>query len=100
MRGEIIKEITKIKIGSVITNENVLAWAKRVGAQTTQSTVMNSLTEAKGFDEIKISRNTCKDNPRKKHTDKNALKADVQVLQKQPTPETIPSIWEDVHRMQ
>ena len=44
---------------------NVLAWAKRVQAQRAQSTVMSSITEAKEFDKIKISKNACKDSPRR-----------------------------------
>ena len=61
MLGEIIREITKVKIDSIIKNENVLAWAKRFKGQRAQSVVINSLTEAKEFDKIKISKNTHKD---------------------------------------
>ena len=64
MLGEIIRELTKVKIGSVITSEDVLAWAKRVEVQRAQAVVMNSLTEAKECDKIKIAKNTCKDNLR------------------------------------
>ena len=64
MLGEILRELTKVKIGSVITSEDVLAWAKRVEAQRLQAAVMNSLTETKEFDKIKIAKNTCKENLR------------------------------------
>ena len=33
MLGEIIRELTKVKVGSGITSENVLAWIKRVEVQ-------------------------------------------------------------------
>ena len=36
----------------------------------------------------------------KKHTDENAHEVDTEVFQKQPSPKTMPSIWEDMHRMQ
>ena len=64
MLGEIIGELTKVKISSVVTSEDVLAWVKRVEVQRAQSVVMNSLTEAKEFDKIKIAKNTHKDNLR------------------------------------
>ena len=64
MLREILRELTNVKIGSVITSEDVLEWVKRVDVQRAQATVMNSLTEAKEFDKIKIANNTCKDNLR------------------------------------
>ena len=36
----------------------------------------------------------------KEDTDKNAHKADMQILQKQPSLKTMLGIWEDMHRMQ
>ena len=65
MLGEIIPELTKVKVDSIIMSENVLAWAKRVEAQRAQSAVMSSITGAKEFDKIKISKNVCKDSPRR-----------------------------------
>ena len=56
-----IRELTEVKIGSVITSEDVLAWAKWVEAHMAQSVVMNSLTEAKELDKIKIAKNMCKE---------------------------------------
>ena len=38
----------------IIISENVLSWAKRVKVQRAQSAFMNSLTEAKEFDKLKI----------------------------------------------
>ena len=63
MLGEIIRELTKVITGSVITSENVLACTKRIEVQSAEAAVMNSLTEAKEFDKIKIAKNTCKGNP-------------------------------------
>ena len=42
-----------------------MAWAKRVEAQRAQSTVISSITEAKEFDKIKISKSAHKDSPRR-----------------------------------
>ena len=65
MLGEIIQELTEVKVDSIIMSGNVLAWAKRVEAQRTQATVMSSITEAKEFNKIKISKNACKDSSRR-----------------------------------
>ena len=35
MLGEVIPELTKIKVNCIIMSENVLAWAKRVGTKST-----------------------------------------------------------------
>ena len=64
MLGEIIRELTKIQENTEITSENMLCWAKRVEAQRAQSAIMNSLTEAKEFDKLKIVKTTYKDSPR------------------------------------
>ena len=64
-----------------------------------ESQVMNSLTEAKEFDKIECQRthtrrvpeDTCRQRcPWSRH-------ADIVV---EPSPKTIPGIWEDLHRMQ
>ena len=47
MLGEIIRELTKVKIDSGITSENVLAWAKTIQVQRAQSGAMNSLYRGK-----------------------------------------------------
>ena len=46
-------------------SKNVLAWAKRVEAQRAQSTVISIITKAKEFDKIKVSKNACKESPRR-----------------------------------
>ena len=56
MLEEIIKELTTAKNDDHITSEGVLAWAKRVQVQRAQAAVLNTLTESRQFDKIKISR--------------------------------------------
>ena len=65
MLGEIILELTKIKENKKITSKNVLSWAKKIKVQRAQSTIMNSLTEAKEFNKIKVTKNAHKDSPRR-----------------------------------
>ena len=59
--AEIIQELTIIHENTEITSENVLPWVKGVAEQRAQSTMMNSLTEAREFNKLKIVKNTCKD---------------------------------------
>ena len=54
MLGDIIRELMKINDNEKIASKNVLSWAKRVEVQIAQSTIMNSLTEAKEFDKLKV----------------------------------------------
>ena len=61
MLEEIIKDLTATKNNDCITSGGVLAWAKRVEAQTAQATVLNMLTESKQFDKMNISKKV-KDN--------------------------------------
>ena len=65
MIGVIISGLTEVKVDSVIMSGNILAWAKRVDLKRTQSTVMSSIKEAKEFDKIKVSKNACKDSPKR-----------------------------------
>ena len=58
MLGEIIWELTKIHEKEEITGKNVLSLVKRVKVQRAQSAMMNSLTEAKEFDKLKVVKNT------------------------------------------
>ena len=58
---EIIKELMATKNGNHITSGGMLAWAKRVEVQKAQAAVLNSLTESKQFDKIKVS-DKAKDN--------------------------------------
>ena len=74
MLGEIIQELTKVKENGIIMSENVLAWAIRVEVQRAQSAVINSLTEAKEFDKIKVLKNAHKDNPRRHMLTKMPMK--------------------------
>ena len=56
MLGEIIKEITTIKRNDTITSGIILAWVRRVEAQRAQAAVMNTVTESKEFDKIRIAK--------------------------------------------
>ena len=56
-----------------------MAWEKRVKAQRVQSTVISSITEAKEFDKIKISKNAHKDSQRRSKQAK-AHKTDMLIL--------------------
>ena len=47
-----------------ITGGGMMAWAKRVEVQRTQTAVLNTLTESKQFDKIKISKKTKDDKAR------------------------------------
>ena len=60
--AEIIREFTKAKEGVDITSQQVFGWAKRIEAQRAQSATMDSLTETKKFDKIKIVKGGFKDN--------------------------------------
>ena len=54
MLEEIIKELMAIKNNDHITSGGVLAWAKRVEVQRAQAGELNTFTESKQFDKIKI----------------------------------------------
>ena len=56
MLEEIIKELTATKNNDHITSRGVLAWAKRVEVQRAQAAVLNTLTESRQFDKIKLSK--------------------------------------------
>ena len=64
MLGEIIKELTASRSYDHITSGNVLKWAKRVEAQRAQTDTINSITEQKEFDKIKVSRMIHKESPK------------------------------------
>ena len=55
MLEEIIKELTATKNNDHITSGGMLAWAKRVEVQRAQAAVLNTLTESRQFDKVKIS---------------------------------------------
>ena len=56
MLEEIIKELTTSKNDDCITSGGVLVWAKRVETQRAQVAVLNTITESRQFDKIKVSR--------------------------------------------
>ena len=57
MLKEIIKELTATRNDDSITSGGVLIWAKRVEMHRAQAAVLNTLTESRQFDKIKISKN-------------------------------------------
>ena len=65
---EIIMALTKIEENAEVTSDKVLCWVKRIEAQRAQSAIMNSLTETKEFDKLKIMKATYKDSPRRPST--------------------------------
>ena len=65
MLAEIVIELTKIHENTEVTSVKVLYWAKRVDAQRAQSAIMNSLTETKEFDKLKLYKTAYKDSPRR-----------------------------------
>ena len=64
MLEEIIKELTVTSSDDHITSGGVLAWAKRVEVQRVQAAVLNTLTESRQFDKIKISKRAKEDTAR------------------------------------
>ena len=98
MLEEIIKELTATNNDDHITSGGVLAWAKRVEVHRVQAEVLNTLTESRQCDKIKVS----------KRSKENTAGAPVgQMLQWQPCQycggvhpaETVSSIWKDVWGM-
>ena len=64
MLEEIIRKLKATKNDDHITSGGILAWAKRVEAQRAQVGVLNTLTESKQFDKIKISKKAKDDKTR------------------------------------
>ena len=60
MLVEIIKELMATKNNGHITSGGMLAWTKRVEAQRAHVAVLNTLTESRQFDKVKISKKTKK----------------------------------------
>ena len=56
MLQEIIKELTTAKDDDHMTSGGVLAWAKRVEDQRAQAAVLNTITELRHFDKVKIAK--------------------------------------------
>ena len=98
MLEETIKELMATNNDDCITSGDVMAWAKRVEVQRAQAAVLDSLTESKQFDKIKVSDKARDNKPR---TPAN------QVTQQQPCrycgaahpTEAVPRIWKDVCRV-
>ena len=61
MLEEIIKELTASNNDDHITSGGVLAWAKWVEVQRAQTAVLNTLTESRQFDKVKILKNKTKE---------------------------------------
>ena len=64
MLEEIIKELTTTKDDDHITSGVVLAWAKQVEAQRAQAAVLNTITELRQFNKVKIAKKLKEDNTR------------------------------------
>ena len=64
MLEEIIKELRASSNDDHITSGGVLAWAKRVEAQRAQAVVLNTLTELRQFDKIKVLKRAKEDTAR------------------------------------
>ena len=56
MLKEIIKELTPAKDDDHITSGGMLAWAKRVEVQRAQAAVLNTITESRQFEKVKIAK--------------------------------------------
>ena len=61
---EIIKKITATSNDDHITSGGVLAWVTRVETQRMQAVVLNTLTESKQLDKIKVSKRAKEDTNR------------------------------------
>ena len=94
MLAEIIMELTKVEENTEITSEKVLCRARRVEVKRAKSTIMNSLTDTRGFDN---KRSTQIQSEKTISTCKNAHKTHMQLLWIQPSTETMPSLWEEVY---
>ena len=64
MLEEIIKHLMAVKNDDHIRNGGILAWAKRVEVQRAQAAVLNTLTEFRQFNKIKIAKKTKDDKAR------------------------------------
>ena len=64
MLEEMVKELTATSNDNHITSGGVLDWAKRVEVQMAQATMLDTLTESKKFEKVKISKRPKEDNAR------------------------------------
>ena len=64
MLEEIIKELTATNNDDHFMSGGVLAWAERVEAQKVQTAVLDTLTESRQFNKVKIAKRPKEDNAR------------------------------------
>ena len=64
MLEAIIKEVTATNNDDHITSRGVLAWVKRVEVQRVQAAVLNTLTELRHLNKIKVSKRAKEDTAR------------------------------------
>ena len=98
MLEKIIKELMATKNNDHITSGGMLAWDKRVEVQRAQAAVLNTLTESRQFDKIKISMKGKGDKPRAP-VNQTTLTA-MQILWGNTPAKAVPSIWQHVCRVQ
>ena len=99
MLREIIWELTKVKVDSIIMEWKCFGMNQESQGATSTICSNEQYYRGKKIDKIKISKKCMQRQSQKKHTDKNAHEADMQILQK-PATKTMPGIWEDVYGMQ
>ena len=66
--AEIMTELTKAEESTDVTSEQVLVWAKKVGVQRAQSTIITCLSKTKEFEKIKTIKMGQRHNLRKLQT--------------------------------
>ena len=67
MLEEVVWELTMIHENKKITTENVSSWAKRVNVKRAQSAIMNSLTETKELNKLKLAKSQRERNPQNRY---------------------------------
>ena len=77
-----------------------LVWMKRVEVQRAQVAVINTITESKEFDKIRIAKLGTPSQPQKVIAVQHALKTDVQILWQHTPTKAMPSVWKDACRVQ
>ena len=97
MLKEIIKELTAAKDDDHTTNVGMLAWIKRVEVQRAQTAVLNTITELRQFNKVKVVKSqkmtTQEVHQAQNHSDDHAnIVADY-------TAEAMSGIWKDVCRL-
>ena len=95
MLEEIIKELMATKNDDHITSGGVLAWAQRVETQRAQAAVLNTLTESRQFDKIKVSKKT-KDDQARAPVNWTTKQQPMQILWGNTPAKVVPSLQQDV----